>query len=412
MSTIYFDGGEWSYLRQRLTPYGDPGQIATAIMALVDGNRRAYIDSYGEISFNVDLNAVPTVPPSCVADTAAGHVAHIYYNCLSQRNDPATGFARDLAPPDAMAILQAAAERCDVEEARLAAIAATEERARRAAERAARCTAFPPPPPWAKSLIVAEEERNESDLQTDYHGSRTVRAVGLAWSKHERDVFSELRKAAATFGPTAHMGPGCDIYTVRVAFAAKVGMHAEGDWSHWHRDVTPEDTFPTWAAAEAWIAAHPAPCDVSDSGGEVCTFRYSVDCESYEHREKYSMGAGYYLGSSRYAGWKVRKVDVNRGQLGGYEIGPALVAPIARTARPVSAARTVTRPATTPDAPAATVTVRPSQVRAGNVEIVFPAKPDETVRAALKAAGFRWHGPGGCWYGRADRLPAGYKATA
>jgi hypothetical protein len=32
--------------------------------------------------------------------------------------------------------------------------------------------------------------------------------------------------------------------------------------------------------------------------------------EDYEHREKYSMGAGYYLGESKYHGWIIEKVPV------------------------------------------------------------------------------------------------------
>ena len=34
----------------------------------------------------------------------------------------------------------------------------------------------------------------------------------------------------------------------------------------------------------------------------------------------------------------------------------------------------------------------------GMVELRFAAKPDEAVRAQLKAARFRWFGPAGCWY--------------
>ena len=37
------------------------------------------------------------------------------------------------------------------------------------------------------------------------------------------------------------------------------------------------------------------------------------------------------------------------------------------------------------------------------IEIYFDDKPEETTRAALKAAGFRWHKVKKCWYGRADR---------
>jgi hypothetical protein len=44
--------------------------------------------------------------------------------------------------------------------------------------------------------------------------------------------------------------------------------------------------------------------------------------------------------------------------------------------------------------------------RAGFSEVRFDVKPPESVRDALKAAGFRWSGHNACWYGRTDRLPA------
>lgn len=95
-------------------------------------------------------------------------------------------------------------------------------------------------PADAQAVIVAELEHDESDSMTDYFSTRTSRCVILAFSTHKRDLFAEMRKAAANFAETAHL----------------------------------------------------------------------VDApESAEHREKYSMGAGYYLKQTgRYStGWKVQK---------------------------------------------------------------------------------------------------------
>lgn len=39
----------------------------------------------------------------------------------------------------------------------------------------------------------------------------------------------------------------------------------------------------------------------------ACLAEYNAD---YEHREKYSMGAGYYLGESKYSGWIIEKVSM------------------------------------------------------------------------------------------------------
>lgn len=97
-------------------------------------------------------------------------------------------------------------------------------------------------PADAVAVIVANYEQDDSDVMTDYFSTRTTRTVILAFSKHTRDLFPELRKAARNFAETAHIA------------------------------------------------------DADESG---------------EHREKWSMGAGYYLtasGGMKYAdGWKIRK---------------------------------------------------------------------------------------------------------
>ena len=90
-------------------------------------------------------------------------------------------------------------------------------------------------------MIVARLREDESDPMTDYFSSRTVRTVILGFSRHTRNLFSEMRKYAANMPETAYL---------------------------------------------------------------------SEPNEEYEHREKYSMGGGYYLGESRYSGWIIQKVPV------------------------------------------------------------------------------------------------------
>lgn len=99
-------------------------------------------------------------------------------------------------------------------------------------------------PAWASSAIIAELVQDDSDSMTDYFNSVTRRTVILAWSLHDRDLFPEMRKAAATFAETAE------------------------------------------------LASAPA---------------------NAEHREKYSMGGGYYLkaGSRHSSGWRVSKTRVD-----------------------------------------------------------------------------------------------------
>lgn len=101
-------------------------------------------------------------------------------------------------------------------------------------------------PDWAKAVFVAELEEDNCDSMSDYYNARTVRTVILGFSRHTRDLFAEMRKAAATFAETAHLA------------------------------------------------------DAPDSA---------------EHREKHSMGGGYYLKAGhRYGnGWKVSKQKLYRG---------------------------------------------------------------------------------------------------
>ena len=96
-------------------------------------------------------------------------------------------------------------------------------------------------PEDAQAVIVARLRQNESDNQTDYYAHSTQRTVIIGFSKHKRDLFSEMRKHAPNFEETAYL--------------------AEFN-------------------------------------------------EDYEHREKYSMGDGYYLGKSKYSGWIIEKEPV------------------------------------------------------------------------------------------------------
>jgi hypothetical protein len=96
-------------------------------------------------------------------------------------------------------------------------------------------------PEDAQAVIVARLKQNDSDSMTDYYASSVQRTVILGFSKHKRDLFSEMRKHASNFEETAYLGE----------------------------------------------------------------FN-----EDNEHREKYSMGDGYYLGESKYSGWIIEKVPV------------------------------------------------------------------------------------------------------
>lgn len=179
-------------------------------------------------------------------------------------------------------------------------------------------------PAWATHVIVANRVQDQSDSQTDYFASTTKETVLLAFSKHGRDNFAEMRKAAATFEPTKHLGPGKDDYTVRVVLSQDIpfdkahnGGYFKGTRSHWHHELDGDDHgvsgkhFQTKAEAEAFVASAPKPEPISFDGF-LAEFEWSISCEEVEHREKWSMGHGYYLksGGRHWSGWEVKKTSV------------------------------------------------------------------------------------------------------
>ena len=178
-------------------------------------------------------------------------------------------------------------------------------------------------PAWAKAVIIAEHDINRSDIQTDYFGHCTDRILILAWSKHTRDLFSEMRKAADKTPETAHLGSGKGVFIPRVILGADIYGSGErywkGTYSHWHYELQRDAngmlyTFGTKPEAEGFIAEKGKP-DSKRFDGVVVPFEWCIEESKIEHREKYSMGSGYYLkyGSSDSTGWKVRKQKLYKG---------------------------------------------------------------------------------------------------
>lgn len=114
-------------------------------------------------------------------------------------------------------------------------------------------------PEGTTHIIIAENMHDDSDPQTDYFASHATETVILAASKHGRDNFAEMRKAAAKISETQHL-----------ATAPSVDSNKE----------------PRTESNKAWW--HPAD----------------------EHREKYANGNGYYLQAGHGSGWTVRKDQI------------------------------------------------------------------------------------------------------
>lgn len=187
-------------------------------------------------------------------------------------------------------------------------------------------------PAWAIAVIVAEYETDQCDSQSDYFATSTGPRYILAWSKTKRDLFPEMRKAAANFEETKHL-------SVRPA-------------------VEKDRQFP-----------------------------------SDEHREKHSMGHGYYLKAShRYAsGWVVRKEWISRDKLEWLY----LAAGSGRFKVPCKKQIEIPEPQPRTEG----VMVKINEDKNG-IEIYFDAKPDERIRSKLKLNGFRFHRHGVFWYAR------------
>ena len=87
-------------------------------------------------------------------------------------------------------------------------------------------------PADTKAIIIAELHENESDGMTDYYGYRTVRTVILGFSKHTKDLFSEMRKYAANFEDTAHLAVENKVYENREKHSMGAGYYLGGSVYH------------------------------------------------------------------------------------------------------------------------------------------------------------------------------------
>ena len=174
-------------------------------------------------------------------------------------------------------------------------------------------------PPGAVAAVIAELERDESDSQTDYFATSTVRTVLIGWRMTSKESFANLRKCAARFPETAHMGPGRDKYSPRVVLQDDVVSNGSGYWkgsdSRWHSELDGNGydaiAFGPLAQAQAFIAekGDPEPIQFqTPDGPKLVRFAWDLRKESIEHRDNYSMGQGNYLkATTRYgSGWEVR----------------------------------------------------------------------------------------------------------
>ena len=235
-------------------------------------------------------------------------------------------------------------------------------------------------PAWAHALIVACLDEDKSDMMSDYFAHHTTRHVAIGWRSGTKEDFRQLRRAAATFAETAHLGPDCDVFTVRAVYLkdSDDGYKKAGDYTVGDLD---REQFSTLSAAEQAIATAP---DLDPERG------YKVRQESIEHRDNYSMGSGNYLkaGSTNSSGWRVRSRSLPLSSHDNIEDAlPAESQPEQQAADAAPSLQGVS----------GTITFNDDK---GGIEIRFPGKPETAILDRLKANGWRWSRFSSCWYAK------------
>lgn len=257
-------------------------------------------------------------------------------------------------------------------------------------------------PANAQAVIVAELREDDSDMMTDYFASHTTRTVAIGFRTGSREDFRQLRAAAGRFEFTAHLGPNCDQYTVRSVWAADSPAGTAFNWrkgDYYVHGALHGQTFTKREDAEQAIAkAEPlGTCD-------GVALEYIIGKESIEHRENYSMGAGNYLGLSKYSGWIVRSRELKysgyRNDVYETEYLEVLMA------KPVDA---VPRGWDKIDGGGSAVSLSENEEKDG-LEIRFAEKPAVEVLTRLKAAGWRWSRFSACWYAKRNERARAFAA--
>lgn len=82
-------------------------------------------------------------------------------------------------------------------------------------------------PADAQAVIIACEREDESDSQTDYFASRTVRTVILGFSTHTKNNFQEMRNHAGNFEETAYLTAKNEEYEHRENYTGGHGYYLD-----------------------------------------------------------------------------------------------------------------------------------------------------------------------------------------
>jgi hypothetical protein len=176
-------------------------------------------------------------------------------------------------------------------------------------------------PDDAVAVIIATLQEDIGDSMTDYFASQTTRTVILAWSSHPQDRFKEMRKAADQYEPTAHLGTGKGLFRIVMLEAPEIlEGYLERSYIA-YKDGERVEYYSTVEEAEQ--VARATQAEDNENRARLSRKEIEAFCPKLphgyeirgslgiiEHREKYSMGKGFYLARHCYSGWQVRKCQL------------------------------------------------------------------------------------------------------
>jgi hypothetical protein len=87
-------------------------------------------------------------------------------------------------------------------------------------------------PEGTKAVLIATYSEDNCDSMTDYHGSKNHKSVIIGFSKHNRDLFPEMRKAAATFKPTQDLADAPEEAEHREKYSMGGGYYLKNGYRH------------------------------------------------------------------------------------------------------------------------------------------------------------------------------------
>lgn len=141
---------------------------------------------------------------------------------------------------------------------------------------------LPSIPVGVTHVIVAELHENQSDPMTDYFNYKTIKTVFLAWSRHDRNMFDEMRKAAANSQDPeiSELSENNSNLENRENYSGGAGMYlGQSKYSGWiirKRPMPGLETLQIAAAEGRMSIPEEAPTTAAeDLGGDIAMIDYS-----------------------------------------------------------------------------------------------------------------------------------------